>query len=41
MAQGHVELTIESPPEDGEVEPRRSTVRLAIKAKIIPTPPRQ
>lgn len=40
MAQGHVELTIESPPEDGETEPRRSTVRLAIKAKIIPTPPR-
>nr|CAD7257503.1 unnamed protein product [Timema shepardi] len=41
VAQGHVELTVESAPEDGEMEPRRSTVSLAIKAKIIPTPPRQ
>nr|CAD7458320.1 unnamed protein product [Timema tahoe] len=40
VAQGHVELTVESAPEDGETEPRRSTVSLAIKAKIIPTPPR-
>nr|CAD7194247.1 unnamed protein product [Timema douglasi] len=40
VAQGHVELTVESAPEDGEMEPRRSTVSLAIKAKIIPTPPR-
>ncbi|KAJ4448499.1 hypothetical protein ANN_10515 [Periplaneta americana] len=40
IAQGHIALTIESPPEDGETEPRRSSVKLAIKAKIIPTPPR-
>lgn len=40
IAQGHVSLTIESPPEDGETEPRISTVKLSIKAKIIPTPPR-
>jgi membrane-bound transcription factor site-1 protease len=41
IAQGHIALTIESPPEDGETEPRQSSVKLAIKAKIIPTPPRQ
>ncbi|PNF21813.1 Membrane-bound transcription factor site-1 protease [Cryptotermes secundus] len=40
IAQGHIALTIESPPEDGETEPRQSSVKLAIKAKIIPTPPR-
>lgn len=40
IAQGHVSLTIESPPEDDETEPRVSTVKLSIKAKIIPTPPR-
>ncbi|XP_063225096.1 membrane-bound transcription factor site-1 protease-like isoform X2 [Bacillus rossius redtenbacheri] len=39
-AQGHVELTVESPPEDGEQLPRRSTVRLAVRARIVPTPPR-
>ncbi|XP_037086753.1 LOW QUALITY PROTEIN: membrane-bound transcription factor site-1 protease-like [Pollicipes pollicipes] len=38
--QGHVQLTVESPAEDGETEPRTSTVRLALKARIIPTPPR-
>uniref|UniRef100_A0A8D8UG00 Membrane-bound transcription factor site-1 protease n=1 Tax=Cacopsylla melanoneura TaxID=428564 RepID=A0A8D8UG00_9HEMI len=32
--QGHIELTVESPPQ------QRSTVRLAVKANIIPTPPR-
>lgn len=40
FAQGHVSLTIESPPEDGETEPRVHTVKLSIKAKIIPTPPK-
>ena len=41
QVQGHVELTIESPPEDGDTEPRSSTVRLPIKAVIIATPPRR
>ncbi|XP_064467779.1 membrane-bound transcription factor site-1 protease-like isoform X2 [Ornithodoros turicata] len=39
-AQGHVSLTVESPPGDGETEQRRSEITLPIKAKIIPTPPR-
>ncbi|XP_075216075.1 membrane-bound transcription factor site-1 protease isoform X1 [Lycorma delicatula] len=41
LAQGHVELTVESPPDEGETEPRTSTIKLAIKVQIIPTPPRQ
>lgn len=41
VAQGHIELTVESPPEDGETQPRTSTIKLAVKANIIPTPPRQ
>lgn len=40
-AQGHIELTVESPPEEGESQPRTSTIKLAIRANIIPTPPRQ
>ncbi|RZF34472.1 hypothetical protein LSTR_LSTR014091 [Laodelphax striatellus] len=41
-AQGHIELTVESPGEEaGDSAPRRSTIRLALKAHIIPTPPRQ
>lgn len=40
-AQGHIELTVESPPEEGETQPRTSTIKLALKAHIIPTPPRQ
>lgn len=40
LAQGHVSVTIESPAGFGELEPRRSTVTLPIKAKIIPTPPK-
>lgn len=40
FAQGHVTVTVESPPDNGEVEPRTSTVELPIRAKIIPTPPR-
>lgn len=40
IAQGHVSVTVESPAEDGETQPRVSTVTLSIRAKIIPTPPR-
>ncbi|CAG0912859.1 unnamed protein product, partial [Notodromas monacha] len=40
VAQGHVTLVVESPPLDGETEPRRSNLTLAVKAKIVPTPPR-
>ncbi|KAK9888441.1 hypothetical protein WA026_000689 [Henosepilachna vigintioctopunctata] len=40
VAHGHISLTIESPAGSGELEPRRSTVTLPIKAKIIPTPPK-
>lgn len=40
IAKGQVTLTIESPPEDEETEPRRSTIMLPIRAKIIQTPPR-
>lgn len=39
-AQGHIELTIESPPDDGETQIRTSVIKLAVKANIIPTPPR-
>ncbi|CAM1330162.1 MBTPS1 (predicted) [Pycnogonum litorale] len=41
IVRGHVLLTIQSPPEDNEEYPRNSTVKLPIKAKIIPTPPKQ
>ncbi|XP_033228138.1 membrane-bound transcription factor site-1 protease isoform X2 [Belonocnema kinseyi] len=40
IARGHISLTIESPPSAGENEPRRSTVELSLKTKVIPTPPR-
>ncbi|XP_054278067.1 membrane-bound transcription factor site-1 protease-like [Macrosteles quadrilineatus] len=40
-AQGHIQLTVESPPEEGETQPRTSTIKLAVRANIIPTPPRQ
>ncbi|KAI4469491.1 peptidase s8 [Holotrichia oblita] len=40
LAQGHISLTIESPPGSGETEPRQSTVILPVRVKIIPTPPR-
>ena len=43
IAQGHISLTVESPPgEEGEnaVNPRISNIRLPIRTKIIPTPPR-
>ncbi|XP_040564759.2 LOW QUALITY PROTEIN: membrane-bound transcription factor site-1 protease [Lepeophtheirus salmonis] len=40
IAQGHVFLTVESPPEVGEKSPRTSEIRLPVRAKIISTPPR-
>ncbi|EFN76885.1 membrane-bound transcription factor site-1 protease [Harpegnathos saltator] len=40
IAHGYISLTIESPACDGEVKPRQSTIRLPLKAKVIPTPPR-
>lgn len=39
IAQGHVELEIESPSEEGG-EPLVSKLKLPLKVKIIPTPPR-
>ena len=35
-----VSLTIESPAEEGELIPRVSEIKLPIRVKIIPTPPR-
>ncbi|XP_032675989.1 membrane-bound transcription factor site-1 protease [Odontomachus brunneus] len=40
VAHGYVSLTIESPACDGEDKPRQSTIKLPLKAKVIPTPPR-
>ncbi|XP_076052888.1 membrane-bound transcription factor site-1 protease [Oratosquilla oratoria] len=40
-ARGHISVTIQSPPEEGETQPRTSYIKLPVKAKIIPTPPRQ
>ncbi|XP_071040953.1 membrane-bound transcription factor site-1 protease isoform X2 [Parasteatoda tepidariorum] len=40
IAQGHISFTVESPPEEGETENRRSHIKLPLKVKIIPTPPR-
>ncbi|XP_034950401.1 membrane-bound transcription factor site-1 protease-like isoform X2 [Chelonus insularis] len=40
IAYGHITLTVQSPPGDGELEPREATVNLPLKIKIIPTPPR-
>ncbi|XP_072013608.1 membrane-bound transcription factor site-1 protease-like [Amphiura filiformis] len=40
IAQGQIMLTVESPPENGEETPRRSTLKLPVKVKVIPTPPR-
>ncbi|KAL3859602.1 hypothetical protein ACJMK2_009816 [Sinanodonta woodiana] len=40
VAQGQVTLTVESPPEADEKEPRVSKLKLPIKVKIIPTPSR-
>lgn len=40
VAQGHVTFTVESPPGEGEDEPRRSTVNLPVKVRVVATPPR-
>ncbi|XP_014249873.1 membrane-bound transcription factor site-1 protease [Cimex lectularius] len=40
-AQGHIELIIESPSDDGDLYPKRSQIKLPIRANIIPTPPKQ
>lgn len=40
IAQGHVSLTVVSPPQESDIEPRRSTIKLPVRVKIIPTPPR-
>jgi len=40
IAQGQVVLTIESPSEEDESELRVSIVKMPIRVKIIPTPPR-
>ncbi|GFN95273.1 membrane-bound transcription factor site-1 protease-like [Plakobranchus ocellatus] len=40
IAKGQVTLVVESPREEDETEPRYSTIILPIRAKIIPTPPR-
>ncbi|XP_067651684.1 membrane-bound transcription factor site-1 protease-like isoform X1 [Haliotis asinina] len=40
IAQGQITLTVESPAESEEKDVRQSTVKLPIRVKIIPTPPR-
>uniref|UniRef100_U5ERS8 Membrane-bound transcription factor site-1 protease n=1 Tax=Corethrella appendiculata TaxID=1370023 RepID=U5ERS8_9DIPT len=40
IAQGHITLTVQSPPGPDENEPRNSTVSFPIKVKIISQPPR-
>ncbi|XP_052230878.1 membrane-bound transcription factor site-1 protease-like [Dreissena polymorpha] len=40
QAQGHVTLTVQSPAQGEETEPRVSHLKLPIRVKIIPTPPR-
>lgn len=40
IAQGQVTLTVESPPEGDESSPRVSNLKLPVRVKIIPTPPR-
>ncbi|GFR44443.1 hypothetical protein Agub_g5653, partial [Astrephomene gubernaculifera] len=39
-ANGVVEVVVVSPPEPGEEAPRRSVVRLPLRARIAPPPPR-
>ncbi|XP_044021354.1 membrane-bound transcription factor site-1 protease [Aphidius gifuensis] len=41
ISQGHITLSIESPPGEGEQQPRKSIIDLPLKVKVIPTPPRQ
>ena len=40
IAQGHISFTVESPMEENEIEPKRSALKLPLRVKIIPTPPR-
>jgi membrane-bound transcription factor site-1 protease len=40
IAQGHLSLTVVSPPQNGEDEPQISVVKLPIRVKVIPMPPR-
>jgi membrane-bound transcription factor site-1 protease len=40
-ASGDVIFTVISPPAQGESEPRVSTVKVPVKVKVIPTPPRE
>lgn len=41
LAQGHITLTVQSPPSGTETEPRNSTVSFSVRVKIIPKPLRQ
>lgn len=41
IAQGHITLTVQSPATNEEDNFKSSTVKLPLKVKIIPTPPRQ
>ncbi|XP_038070006.1 membrane-bound transcription factor site-1 protease-like [Patiria miniata] len=40
IAQGQITLTVESPPESGEDQPRQSVLKLPVKVHIVPTPQR-
>lgn len=40
IAQGHISLIVESPASETGQEPYKSEIKLSLKAKIIPTPPR-
>lgn len=40
-AQGHIELTVESPSDYGDLSAKVSPIKLPIRANIIPTPPKQ
>jgi len=40
IAEGQIEVVVESPPEEEEKDPRVSTIKLPLRVKIIPTPPR-
>ena len=40
IAQGHISLTVESPLEENETEAKQSLLKLPLRVKIIPTPPR-
>ena len=41
IASGDVIFTVTSPPAQGESEPRASTVKVPVKVRVIPTPPRE